>query len=97
MGKKISELLAYEIMGVFDKNEIRNVVTCMKPYETCAEAKARQKDLPVEQLVISKKSEGKILPEKPTEVVSLDISTIKAPADVKVKVTKPNWRLTPIL
>ena len=68
----------------------------MKPCKTCVEAKARQKDLPVKRLVISNNPEEKNLPEKPTELVGLDISTIKTPADVTVKVINPNWCLMSI-
>ena len=61
----------------------------MQPCSACAEAKARQKNLPTRILsrqVIRMKVP---IPSDVNEKVNLDISTIKAQKVVKVTVTRP--------
>ena len=65
----------------------------MQPFSACAEAKARQKNLP--RRILSRQVVRMNVPIS-SEVngkVNLDISTIKAPKGVKVTVTRPQWRM----
>ena len=35
----------------------------------------------------------RVIPARPNDLMSLDISTIRAPKGAKIAVSKPNWRL----
>eukprot|EP00957_Ditylum_brightwellii_P193164 14708329-Ditylum_brightwellii.AAC.1 len=61
----------------------------MEKCVACAESKAQQKNLPTRIEVVKKEVRIKEVPKKVNEHMCLDISTIKAPANVKVTVTKP--------
>ena len=57
----------------------------MKPCKACADAKAKQKNLP---------THGEHVPSKNSnERIFIDQATVKAPKALKVTVTKPNWRI----
>ena len=93
-GKKISINTAHEIFGHADEETTRKIAKelgyeltrgTMKPCVSCAIAKAKQKNVPkLSKHEPSKQVNGRVY---------LDISTVKKPKDVKVTLTKPNWRL----
>eukprot|EP00957_Ditylum_brightwellii_P005741 437859-Ditylum_brightwellii.AAC.1 len=59
----------------------------------CATAKAKQKSLPSRVEVLSKKVHDKERATAVNERPFLDISTVKAPAHIKVTITKPQWQM----
>eukprot|EP00957_Ditylum_brightwellii_P099700 7595106-Ditylum_brightwellii.AAC.1 len=61
----------------------------MEKCVACAESKAQQKSLLTRTEVVKKEVRIKEVPKKVNERMCLDISTIKAPANVEVTVTKP--------
>eukprot|EP00957_Ditylum_brightwellii_P182982 13937172-Ditylum_brightwellii.AAC.1 len=63
----------------------------MEQCEACAESKVQQKSLPSKREVVKKGVHIKGVPKKANECMYLDISTIKAPANVKVTITKLQW------
>ena len=65
----------------------------MKLCEACAEAKAKMKNLPTRVQTVDKVVRPRVIPARPNDLISLDISTIRAPKGVKITVNKPNWRL----
>ena len=89
--KKISVNLAHELFAHGDESSTRETaealgfeVTCgtLKPCKACAAAKAKQKNLP---------THGEHIPSKENnEKIFLDLSTVKAPKELKMTVTKPN-------
>ena len=56
-----------------------------KIYQPCAKAKAKQKSVPQ-----SRRAPRSTIPN---ERIYHDLATVKAPADVAEKVSKPNWHL----
>ena len=83
--------LAHELLGHGDENSTRETAKAlgieiargtMKPCKACADAKAKQKNLP---------THGEHVPSKDSnERIFLDQATVKAPKALKVNVTKPN-------
>eukprot|EP00957_Ditylum_brightwellii_P182215 13881997-Ditylum_brightwellii.AAC.1 len=63
----------------------------MPKYKPCATAKAKQKSLPSWVEVLGKKVHDKETATAVNERLFLDISTVKAPAHIKVTITKPQW------
>eukprot|EP00957_Ditylum_brightwellii_P095324 7260999-Ditylum_brightwellii.AAC.2 len=61
----------------------------MEQCEACAEAKAKQKSLLSRTELVKRIGTKKDTPKQVNERINLDISTIKAPAGVKVTVKKP--------
>ena len=57
----------------------------MKPCKACADAKAKQKNLPTHREHVPSKESN--------ERIFLDLATVKAPKALKVTVSKPNWRI----
>eukprot|EP00957_Ditylum_brightwellii_P050304 3815118-Ditylum_brightwellii.AAC.1 len=65
----------------------------MPKCEPCATAKAKQKSLPSWVEVLDKKIHDKDTATAVNEWLFLDISTVKAPAHIKVTITKPQWQM----
>jgi hypothetical protein len=63
----------------------------MKPCDACAESKSKQKSLPSRTEIVKRVVIKKDTPKLVNERIYLDISTIKAPAGVKVTVKKLQW------
>ena len=57
----------------------------------CAEARAKQKSLPSRTEIVRVVVNPKEVAKKVNERVHLDISTIKAPKELKMSVAKPHW------
>ena len=101
-GKQMSVRLAHDVSGHTVKVDGKITMEYMgynvaqgdmQPCSACAEAKARQKNLPIR--ILSRKVVRMNMPI-PSEVngkVNLDISTIKAPKGVNVTVTRLQWRM----
>ena len=66
----------------------------MPVYQSCAEAKAKQKSLPSREKMIEKETiRPKKIPGKVNEIVDIDLSMVQAPKDAKTTVAKPYWLL----
>ena len=65
----------------------------MKLCEACSEATAEMINLPTRVQTVAKVVRSRVISSRPNNLVSLNISTIKAPQEVKITVTKSNWRL----
>ena len=65
----------------------------LTPCAACAEAKAKQKSLPSRTEIVRVEVNPKEVARKVNERIHLDISSVKAPKDLQVNVTKPNWRI----
>ena len=101
-GKQMSVRLAHDVSGHTAKENSKTTMMYlgykvaqeeMQPCSACAEAKARQKNLPtrvLSQQVVRMKVP---IPSEVNGKVNLDISTIKTPKGVHVTVTKPQWRI----
>ena len=94
--------LAHELTGHINVEDCRKTVKYLgyelsrgglSPCESCAEAKAKMKNLPTRVQTVTTVVRPRVIPARPNDLVSLDISTIRAPKGVNVTVTKPNWRL----
>ena len=101
-GKKISRNLAHDLTGHINTEESEKTVKYlgydlnrggMNPCEACAEAKAKMKNLPTRLHTVDKIVRPRVIPAKPNDLISLDISTIRSPKGVEITVSKPNWRL----
>ena len=92
--KVISVNLAHQIFGHGDESSTRKTAKALgfeisrgtlKPCKACAAAKAKQKNLPSHgEHVTSTENNGRVF---------LDMSVVKAPEHLKMKVTKPHWRM----
>gem|GEM_PF-6951265 len=92
--KLISVNLAHQIFGHGDEASTRKTAKAlgfdlkqgtMKPCVSCSVAKAKQKNLPSHgEHVLSAESNGRVF---------LDLSTVKPPSHLNVRVTKPHWRI----
>jgi len=92
--KVISVDLARQIFGHGDEARTRKTAKAlgfelnrgtMKPCVSCTAAKAKQKNLPsYEEHVLSTESNGRVF---------LDLSTVKPPGHLNVRVNKPHWRI----
>ena len=92
--KLISVNLAHQIFGHGDEASTRKTAKAlgfdlkqgtMKPCVSCSVAKAKQKNLPSHgEHVLSAESNGRVF---------LDLSTVKPPGHLNVRVTKPHWRI----
>ena len=92
--KLISVNLAHQIFGHGDEASTRKTAKAlgfelnrgtMKPCVSCSVAKAKQKNLPsLGEHVLSAESNGRVF---------LDLSTVKPPGHLNVRVTKPHGEL----
>ena len=63
------------------------------PCVACATAKAKQKSLPKNEIILKKEVHLKEKSKEVNERMYIDISTVKSPKSVSVTVTKPQWRM----
>ena len=98
-GKKISKKFSHDLTGHINSEESEKTVKYlgydlsrggMNPCEACAEAKAKMKNLPTRVHTVDTIVRPRVIPARPNNLMSLDISTIKAPEGVKITVSKPN-------
>ena len=92
--KKIGVNIAHDFFGHDNESSARENAEALgfevtwgtlKPCKACAAAKAKQKNLPTHgEHILSKENNERIF---------LDLSTVKAPKDLKMTVTKPNWKI----
>ena len=101
-GKSVSEQLGHDIMGHMNTPKARESLNylgyeiikgSMKPCVSCAEAKAKQRGFPMQVVHHSKPMDNISIPKKAGEEIGIDLSTIKAPKDSEILVSKPNWRM----
>ena len=59
------------------------------PCVACATAKAKQKSLPKNEIILKKEVHPKEKSKEVNERMYIDISTVKSPKSVSVTVTKP--------
>ena len=90
-GKKIIKKLAHELMWHINGEESKKTVEYlgydlsrggMKLCEACAEAKARMKNLPTRVQMVDRVVRPRVIPTRPNDLISLDISTIRPPKGV---------------
>eukprot|EP00957_Ditylum_brightwellii_P131665 10041300-Ditylum_brightwellii.AAC.1 len=86
--KSITIKVDHALMGHVNKTDARGAMdTCL----ACAEAKAKCHSLLTRVETKTIVVHPKIKSNAMNEQLSFDISTIKAPADARTKVTKPQW------
>ena len=100
--KSISTTVAHGLTGHINETDSKKIVKHLgykvsrgsaPKCEPCAQSKAKQKSLPSRITVIKKVVQPKAIAATVNEHIHLDISTIKAPAKLNIKVIRPNWRL----
>ena len=64
---------------------------CLTPYAACAKAKEKQKSLPSGKEIVRVEKNPKEVSGRVNKRIYLEISSIKAPKDMKGSVSKPNW------
>ena len=101
-GKQMSVRLAHDVSGHTTEADSKITMTYlgynvaqgdMQHYATCAEAKARQKNLPTHILSRQEVRMNLPIPSEVNGKVNLDISTIKAPKGVIATVKRPQWMM----